>query len=56
MDFNHPLAGNHLYFKGEITEVRQASEEELTHGHAHGDCSCNHGGCESCGDGEGGCC
>jgi FKBP-type peptidyl-prolyl cis-trans isomerase SlyD len=56
MDFNHPLAGNHLFFKGEITEVRQASEEELTHGHAHGDCNCNHGGCESCGDGEGSCC
>lgn len=55
MDFNHPLAGNHLYFKGEITDVRQASEEELMHGHAHGDCSCS-GGCGSCGDGEGSCC
>jgi FKBP-type peptidyl-prolyl cis-trans isomerase SlyD len=59
MDFNHPLAGNHLYFKGEITEVRQASEEELTHGHVHSSCGCD-GGCAcgegACGDGEGHCC
>lgn len=55
MDFNHPLAGNHLYFKGEITEVRQASEEEMTHGHVHGGCACG-SGCDSCGEGEGQCC
>jgi FKBP-type peptidyl-prolyl cis-trans isomerase SlyD len=57
MDFNHPLAGNHLFFKGEITEIRQASEEEMMHGHVHSDCGegCG-GGCESCGDGEGKCC
>lgn len=36
MDFNHPLAGQNLHFSGEIIEVRDASEEELTHGHAHG--------------------
>lgn len=36
MDFNHPLAGENLHFSGEIIEVRDASEEELTHGHAHG--------------------
>ena len=47
MDFNHPMAGNHLFFKGEVTEVRQASEEELTHGHVH-----NHDGC---GSGSGSC-
>jgi FKBP-type peptidyl-prolyl cis-trans isomerase SlyD len=56
MDFNHPLAGNHLFFKGEITDVRQASEEEMTHGHVHGACSCSHDGCDSCGEGGGGCC
>lgn len=39
MDFNHPLAGQTLYFTGEIVDVRQASEEELDHGHVHG-----HGG------------
>ena len=35
MDFNHPLAGQHLHFSGEVIEVREASEEELAHGHAH---------------------
>lgn len=37
MDFNHPLAGANLFFSGEIIEVREASEEELSHGHVHGD-------------------
>jgi FKBP-type peptidyl-prolyl cis-trans isomerase SlyD len=36
MDFNHPLAGTDLHFKGEVLEVRQATEEELAHGHVHG--------------------
>lgn len=36
MDFNHPLAGKDLHFKGEVLEVRAASEEELAHGHVHG--------------------
>ncbi len=36
MDFNHPLAGNDLHFVGEILEVREASAEELDHGHVHG--------------------
>jgi|WetSurMetagenome_2_1015567.scaffolds.fasta_scaffold11770_5 FKBP-type peptidyl-prolyl cis-trans isomerase SlyD len=50
MDFNHPLAGNHLFFKGEVTDIRQASEEELMHGHVHSSCGCE-SGCGSCGDG-----
>jgi FKBP-type peptidyl-prolyl cis-trans isomerase SlyD len=29
MDFNHPLAGKNLHFKGEILEVRDATDEEL---------------------------
>jgi len=37
MDFNHPLAGENLFFKGKILDVREASEEELSHGHVHGD-------------------
>lgn len=37
MDFNHPLAGESLYFSGKITDVRTASEEELSHGHVHGE-------------------
>jgi FKBP-type peptidyl-prolyl cis-trans isomerase SlyD len=36
MDFNHPMAGNVLHFKGNVIEVREASAEELSHGHAHG--------------------
>jgi len=36
MDFNHPMAGNVLHFTGKVIEVRAATEEELSHGHAHG--------------------
>lgn len=36
IDGNHPLAGIDLNFAVEITEVRAATEEELSHGHAHG--------------------
>ncbi len=50
MDFNHPMAGNDLFFKGEVSEVRKATEEELSHGHTHG-----HGGGCGCGSGEGSC-
>ena len=35
MDFNHPLAGHHLHFSGEVLDVREASAEELSHGHVH---------------------
>lgn len=36
MDFNHPLAGQDLFFDGDIVEVRDATAEELEHGHVHG--------------------
>lgn len=36
VDGNHPLAGETLNFEVEITEVRDATEEELSHGHVHG--------------------
>lgn len=36
VDANHPLAGQALHFAIEVTDVRDASLEELTHGHAHG--------------------
>lgn len=36
LDGNHPLAGVDLSFDVEVTEVRDATEEELKHGHAHG--------------------
>ncbi len=50
MDFNHPMAGNDLHFKGKVTEIRSATEEELAHGHIHG----SGNGC-GCGSGEGSC-
>ena len=53
MDFNHPMAGNDLFFKGQVTGVREATEEELSHGHVHnhgGGCGCGSNG-ESCSDG-----
>jgi len=36
MDFNHPLAGENLYFEGSVLDIREASAEELAHGHSHG--------------------
>jgi FKBP-type peptidyl-prolyl cis-trans isomerase SlyD len=36
MDFNHPLAGHELHFIGEVVDVREATQEELDHGHVHG--------------------
>lgn len=36
VDFNHPLAGLDLYFEGKILEVRDATSEEMAHGHVHG--------------------
>lgn len=35
LDLNHPLAGKDLHFEVEVMEVREASAEELAHGHAH---------------------
>lgn len=42
VDSNHPLAGKHLNFEIEIVDVRDASDEELAHGHAHGAGGHNH--------------
>ena len=36
VDLNHPLAGLTLNFEVEITDIREATAEEIQHGHAHG--------------------
>ncbi len=36
VDLNHPMAGKTLHFGVEITDVREATPEELDHGHVHG--------------------
>lgn len=47
VDFNHPLAGKTVRFKGEVLTVRDATEEELHPSSCGGGCS----GCSGCGDG-----
>lgn len=42
MDFNHPLAGKELRFTGTIVSVREATQDELDHGHVHGDGGVHH--------------
>lgn len=37
VDINHPLAGKALTFDVEVVEVRQATPEEIDHGHVHGE-------------------
>ncbi len=36
VDLNHPMAGQNLHFIGQILSVREATQDELAHGHAHG--------------------
>lgn len=64
IDGNHMLAGQDLNFKVEVIGVREATEEEIAHGHLHGQHNHDHCGCgdhneeeESgcCGGGHGGC-
>ncbi|WP_019028496.1 FKBP-type peptidyl-prolyl cis-trans isomerase [Colwellia piezophila] len=42
VDGNHPLAGLDLSFDVEIIEVREATAEELEHGHVHVEGGCGH--------------
>ena len=65
IDGNHPLADVTLHFDLTVRDVRDATEEEIAHGHAHGECGhghehgeCGHGECgydhehDECGHGE----
>ena len=36
VDFNHPLAGAALSFEIKVDSIRDATDEEISHGHAHG--------------------
>ena len=36
VDANHPMAGLSLTFDVEVTDVRDATDEEISHGHVHG--------------------
>lgn len=42
MDFNHPLAGDDLFFSGSVIAVREATEDELMDACGSG---CSSGGC-----------
>lgn len=42
VDGNHPLAGQRLTFEVKVAAVRDASEDEVAHGHIHGDGGVHH--------------
>jgi FKBP-type peptidyl-prolyl cis-trans isomerase SlyD len=50
LDGNHPLAGIALRFELNVAEVRQATEEEIVHGHVHGEHGHHHGDDDEPGD------
>lgn len=53
MDFNHPMAGQDLFFTGSVLDLREATEEELAQiaQMQAGAGGCGSGGCGDCGDG-----
>ena len=46
VDFNHPMAGKTLNFKGKVISVREATEEDLK---SAGQCDCGDEDCDCCG-------
>ncbi|WP_298439429.1 peptidylprolyl isomerase [uncultured Ferrimonas sp.] len=56
VDGNHPMAGQALSFEVEVVEVREATDEEIQHGHPHqeGGC-CGHDHGDDCCGGKGDC-
>lgn len=46
MDFNHPLAGDDLFFSGTVVDVREATPDEIKNGLR---INCPSSGCDSCG-------
>ena len=42
VDGNHPLAGERLWFRCTVKEIRAATDDELEHGHVHGDHGVSH--------------
>jgi len=42
VDANHPLAGETLNFDVDVVEVRDATDEEVEHGHIHSEGGCQH--------------
>ena len=55
VDLNHPFAGKDLTFEGEVTELRNATKEEIQQMVETMSQSCNGGGCENCGSDCGNC-
>ncbi|MDY4829945.1 MAG: peptidylprolyl isomerase, partial [Campylobacter sp.] len=56
IDFNHPYAGKDLLFEVELTELRDADENEELTGVAHQPHTCGCGGYTRYEHGDGGCC
>lgn len=50
MDFNHPLAGCDVRFKGKVLNVRDAKPEEIQMMQGGCGCGCHHDDCGDCGD------
>lgn len=55
MDFNHPLAGETLHFRGEVIDVHEPTDEEIIELNQLMGGGCGSGGCCGCGDDDSSC-